>query len=183
MYNYFIFLLVIIVIIIFLLKSDLFKSKESDKDIIQIKKFLKNTKQADFLSEIDETNDDTTDLLNDNTNDETDISFDDKSDISFDVKSSEEKIKKKKISNNKKLFNDFKKFIEIKNKEKMLIENKHKKEINEMHKLAAKLSKKQPNIPINFPPTSVKMTEIENNKNFDLTDTISGIIHNELNNN
>ena len=199
MEKYIILFVVVIVIVILFMNSDLLKMNDinigevnnSDKNLLKIKKMLKKN-HSDYLSSDDSSSiyknkklmDDSSDPF---AYDNSDISFDDSSSISV----------KKNIKNNiynKKLLDDFRKFIEIKNKHmnmkknvNMNMKKSNNQKINnnfniqEMHKLAAQLSKKKdPKI-----QQMKQISEIANsdvNINNDLTDTINGIIHNELNN-
>lgn len=205
MMKYIILFIVVTIVIILFMTSDLLKSNDpSDKDLFKLQKILKNKKNSDYLSDNSESVDNT-DIIDDSSDlpfsyDETEISFDNSESISKTMKI----LKKNNGSNNKKLLDDFKKFIEIKNKNTLNKKdnqkanmnrkntniynidmnkhqtNKNKINIQEMHKLAAKLSKKEPQ------KISEKITDINNsdiNINNDLTDTINGIIHNELNRN
>jgi len=147
--------------------------------------------------------------INSNINlDESDMSFDGsinntiikdnkknmKEDIKTEMKKDIKTDMKKESNVNEKLFKDFQKYMEKVNE---------KKNITKMHKLAEEISKKQPvfrqqevkkpevkqpvikqNGSSNVIDTLSlnKHSEVDNNDDFDLTDTISGIINNELNN-
>jgi hypothetical protein len=207
MEKYIILFVVIIIVIILFMNSDLLKINDinigkvndSDKNLLKIKKMLKKN-HSDYLSSDDSSSiyknkklmDDSSDPF---AYDNSDISFDDSSSISVS-----KNIKNKKLSDNKKLLDDFRKFIEIKNKnmkknknmnmnmkknENMNMKINNNQKINnnfniqEMHKLAAQLSKNEPR------KKQQQISEIAHsdvNINNDLTDTINGIIHNELNN-
>jgi hypothetical protein len=201
MEKYIILFVVIIIVIILFMNSDLFKMNDidigevnnSDKNLLKIKKMLKKN-HSDYLSSDDSSSIYKNKKLMDESSDpfaydNSDISFDDSSSLSVS-----KNIKNKKLSDNKKLLEDFRKFIEIKNKHtnmkknvnmNMKINNNQRKNnnfnIQEMHKLAAQLSKNEPQ----KIQQMKQISEIANsdvNINNDLTDTINGIIHNELNN-
>jgi hypothetical protein len=203
MEKYIILFVVIIIVIILFMNSDLFKMNDidigkvnnSDKNLLKIKKMLKKN-NSDYLSSDDSSSIYKNKKLMDESSDpfaydNSDISFDDSSSLSVS-----KNIKNKKLSDNKKLLDDFRKFIEIKNKHMNMKNNNIKKNnnmknnniknnnfnIQEMHKLAAQLSKNEPQ---KTHQQMKQISEIANsdvNINNDLTDTINGIIHNELNN-
>ena len=209
MREYIILFVVIIVVIILFMNSDLLKindidlgnTNDSDKNLLKIRKILKKNKnRSDYLSSDDSESIYKNKKLTDDSSDDpfaydnSDISFDDSESISEqkDVKN----IKYKSNLDNKKLLNDFQKFIEIKNrniqkKKNNLKQNTNKNlNIQEMHKLAAQLRKNEPQKIQQMKQMQQmkqipKISEIANsdiNINNDLTDTINGIIHNELNN-
>ena len=180
---------------------DLGNTNDSDKNLLKIRKILKKNKnRSDYLSSDDSESIYKNKKLTDDSSDDpfaydnSDISFDDSESISEqkDVKN----IKYKSNLDNKKLLNDFQKFIEIKNrniqkKKNNLKQNTNKNlNIQEMHKLAAQLRKNEPQKIQQMKQMQQmkqipKISEIANsdiNINNDLTDTINGIIHNELNN-
>jgi hypothetical protein len=174
---------------------------ESDKNLLKIRKILKNNKnQSDYLSSDDSESIYKNKKLMDDSSDDpfaydnSDISFDDSESIS--EQKNVKNIKYKNNLDNKKLLNDFQKFIEIKNRNIQKKKNNVKQNINknyniqEMHKLAAQLRKNEPQKiqqkqQMQKTQQTKQISEIANsdiNINNDLTDTINEIIHNELNN-
>jgi len=128
--------------------------------------------------------------------DDTEISFDDSSDKSKIINNKD--TNKKLLSNIKKLMIDMKNNKNNKDNSKNSRDNRNSREdrnnredrnsredrnggtdnkklnnIQEMHRLAQQLSKKN---------NSQQINQQSDNTNYDLTDTISGIINNELNN-
>jgi uncharacterized membrane protein len=194
MNNYIIVGIVIVIICIFIIRSDFFKSFSDTNEYNDIKKIIKTNKLS---SKSD---------LYDNSYDESDISYDidentskidDETEISFDSSSNNIKTKNnvKKSSKNEKILNDIKKMmLEIKNKDINKYTNKDinkytnkgiNKEINKginkenLHKLALELKN---NNQINNQDTIKTNNETNDIPEYDLTDTINGIINNELNN-
>jgi len=194
MNNYLIIGIVISIVCIFVLNSDLLKLDLLNYEIRQKIKSKKRNRSSN--SSVDYDSDSKSESFNNKKNiDDTEISFDDSSD-------------KSKIFNNKntnkKLLNNIKKFmINIKNKKSDNRDSRDSRDsrdnrdsrdsrdnrnsrdnrdsrktndIQEMHKLAQQLSKK------NNESHKPELNQQSDNTNYDLTDTINGIINNELNN-
>jgi len=183
MNNYLIIGIIISIVYLFIFNSDLLKLDFLNYELrrkIKSKKRDRTESSVDYDSDSNASSNPKTKLKNKNL-DETEISFDDSSDKS--------KIFNNKNTNNKLLNNIKKMMINMKNKNgrdnrdsrdnrdtrnnRDNRNNKKDNDIKEMHKLAQQLSKK------NMPP---QINEKSDNTNYDLTDTISGIINNELNN-
>ena len=183
MNNYLIIGIIISIVCLFIFNSDLLKL---DFLNYEIRKKIKSKKKDMTDSSVNYDSDSNTSFNSNiiknkqkNKNlDETEISFDDSSDKS--------KIFNNKNTNNKLLNNIKKMMINMKNKEKSSREKssrekgrrdgKKENDINEMHKLAQQLSKK------NMMQQKQQINQ-QSDTNYDLTDTISGIINNELNKN
>jgi hypothetical protein len=184
MNNYLIIGIIISIVCLFIFNSDLLRLDFLNYEIrrkTKAKKIVMNDSSVDYDSDSNIT-DDSKYKKNKKNLDETEISFDDSSDKS--------KIFNNKNTNNKLLNNIKKMMIDMKNKKKNTKnresrdsrnsresrESKNKKDndIQEMHRLAEQLRNKN-----NQQKQQINQSD---NTNYDLTDTISGIINNELNN-
>jgi len=186
MNNYLIIGIIISIVCLFIFNSDLLKLDFLNYEIrrrIKLKKKDMTESSVDYDTDSNITDDSKYKRKNKNL-DETEISFDDSSDKS--------KIFNNKNTNNKLLNNIKKMMINMKNKKDNIKnreesrnsrENKNSREgrnkkdidIQEMHKLAAQLRNKNNQ-------QKQQINQQSDNTNYDLTDTISGIINNELNN-
>ena len=187
MNNYLIVGIIISIVCILVLNSDLLKLDFLNYEIRKKSKLKKIDLSESYV------NYDTDSETNSSKNKKTKKNLDD-TEISFDDSSDKSKMFNNK-NTNKKLLNNIKKFmIDMKNKKETKRgsneknsrnsrdnrdsrdsrgreDNKRSNDIKEMHKLAQQLSKK-----------NSMQNQQSDNTNYDLTDTISGIINHELNN-
>jgi len=183
MNNYLIIGIIISIVCLFIYNSDLLKLDFLNYEIRRKTKLKKRDITESSVNYDSDSNitDDSKYKKNKKNLDETEISFDDSSDKS--------KIFNNKNTNNKLLNNIKKMMINMKNKKNNIKNhedrnsredrnkgrNKKDNDIQEMHKLAEQLRNKNNQ-------QKQQINQQSDNTNYDLTDTISGIINNELNN-
>jgi len=162
MNNYIVVGIIITIICIFIMNSDLVKMVMPNGKIFRSKSRMNKKSRNEKFDESDDSeidyNIDTESKKSSKSCDETEISFDDSSD-------------KSKIFNNKSMNKKF-----LNNITKLMVDMKKNKKpanVNKLHELAKELNKKK--------EEENNKIQINNSTN-DLTDTISGIINEELNN-
>ena len=179
MNNYLIIGIVISIICLLIFNSDILKF---DFLNYEIRKKTKGKKNSESFLDYD------SDSQTENSKDKKDKKNIDETEISFDDSSDKSKIFNSK-DNNKKLLDNIKKMmINMKKKKENNRDNRRDRgdnrgdnkkgnDIAEMHKLAQQLSRKNNNNLVE----KQQINQQSDNTNYDLTDTISGIINNELN--
>jgi hypothetical protein len=186
MNNYIIIGIVICIVSLLIFNSDLLKLDFLNFEIRRRKKMKKIDMSESYVDYDSDSKSESNNYKKKKNIDDTEISFDDSSDKSKIINN--KNTNKKLLSNIKKLMIDMKNNKNSKNNREDInskedrnkikdrngrTDNKKSNNIQEMHKLAQQLSKKN---------NSQQINQQSDNTNYDLTDTISGIINNELNN-
>jgi len=171
MNNYIVVGIIITIICIFIMNSDLVKMVMPNGKIFRSKSRMNKKSRNEKFDESDDSeidyNIDTESKKSSKSCDETEISFDDSSDKS--------KIYNNKNMNKKFLTNIKKMMLKMKTDKNKRLDKRPKNDIQQMHKLAEELNRKKNNV------RNDQSNKTIDNTNYDLTDTISGIIVNELN--